>query len=123
MNLITEIVRKHLILEKRIATIKANITISYDVKTDSHAKDRQKERNISRGDIILQLEKAKNEITTKIVTGELEDEDIFIVRSRSSNLFIPVILFKETDYMFDITIMSVYRKEADGRPQHTIWVD
>ena len=123
MNLITEIVRKHLILEKRIATIKANITISYDVKTDSHAKDRQKERNISRGDIILQLEKAKNEITTKIVTGELEDEDIFIVRSRSSNLFIPVILFKETDYMFDLTIMSVYRKEADGRPQHTIWVD
>jgi|688.fasta_scaffold260870_2 hypothetical protein len=123
MNLITEIVRKHLILEKRIATIKANITISYDVKTDSHAKDRQKERNISRGDIILQLEKAKNEITTKIVTGELEDGDIFIVRSRSSNLFIPVILFKETDYMFDLKIMSVYRKEADGRPQHTIWVD
>jgi hypothetical protein len=105
MNLITEIVRKHLILEKRIATIKANITISYDVKTDSHAKDRQKERNISRGDIILQLEKAKNEITTKIVTGELEDGDIFIIRSRSSNLFIPVILFKETDYMFDLKIM------------------
>ena len=123
MDLITEIVRKHLILEKRIATIKANITISYDVKTDSHAKDRQKERNISRGDIVLQLNKAKDEITTKIVTGELKDGDIFIVRSKTSTLFIPVILFKETDYIFDLKIMSVCRKEADGRPQHTIWVD
>jgi hypothetical protein len=123
MSLITEIVRKHLILEKRIATIKSNITISYDINTDSHAKDRQKERNISRGDIILQLNKAIDEITTKIVTGELKDKDIFIVRSRMSTLFIPIILIKETDYIFDLTIMSVYRKEADGRPQHTIWVD
>lgn len=123
MTLITEIVRKHLILEKRIATIKSNITISYDINTDSHTKDRQKERNISRGDIILQLNKAIDEITTKIVTGELKDKDIFIVRSRVSTLFIPILLIRETDYIFDLTIMSVYRKEADGRPQDTIWVD
>jgi len=123
MDLITEIVRKHLILEKRIATIKSNITINYDVRTRTHTQDRQELRNISRGDISLLLGKAIDEITMEIVTGGLKDKDVFIVRSRSNNLFLPVILIEETPYMFTLELKSAYRKEDEGRPQKTIWVD
>lgn len=123
MDLITEIVRKHLILEKRIAIIKSNITISYDVSVRSHTKGRQELRNISRGDITLLLNKAIDEITFNIVSGELKDGDEFIVRrSGDDRLFIPIKLLEETPYMFTLELMSVYRKESEGRPQKTIWV-
>ena len=81
------------------------------------------ERNVSRGDINLLLGLAVDEITTKIVLGELNHQDEFIVRSRRGNLFIPIILIKEDPYNFVLKTKTVIRKEREGRPQLTIWVD
>lgn len=120
-----ETIRKHLLLEKRIATLRSQISITFEVRLDKggHTQDRQTERNVSRGDINLLLGKAVDEITNKIILGEIKDQDVFIVRSKSSNLFIPIILIEEDPYNFVLLTKTVIRKEKEGRPQLTIWVD
>lgn len=125
MSLLRETILKHLLLEKRIATLKSQIYVTFEVRTgkSGHTEDRQKERNVSRGDINLLLGMAVDEITNKIVLGELIHEDEFIVRSKSRNLFIPIILIEENPYNFVLLTKTVIRKEKQGRPQLTIWVD
>jgi hypothetical protein len=124
-SLLRETILKHLLLEKKIATLKSQIYITFEVRLDrgGHTEDRQMERNVSRGDINLLLGLAVDEITTKIVLGELDHQDEFIVRSRGGNLFIPIILIKEDPYNFVLKTKTVIRKEREGRPQLTIWVD
>lgn len=117
------LIKEHLLLEKRIVTLKSNISIVFDVKTGSHADQRQELRNITRGDISLLLSKAIDEITLNIVTGDLSNGDVIVVRSKSTNLFIPLILSQETPYSFNLIIKTVIRKQEEGRPQKTIWVD
>jgi hypothetical protein len=123
-SLLRETILKHLLLEKKIATLKSQIYITFEVRLDKggHTEDRQMERNVSRGDINLLLGLAVDEITTKIVLGELNHQDEFIV-SRGGNLFIPIRLIKEDSYNFVLQTKTVIRKEREGRPQLTIWVD
>ena len=120
-----ETILKHLLIEKRLSTLKSQIYITFEVRSgrSGHTEDRQKERNVSRGDINLLLGMAVDEITNKIVLGELIHEDEFIVRSRSGNLFIPIILIEENPYNFVLMTKTVIRKERMGRPQLTIWVN
>jgi hypothetical protein len=125
MSLLRETILKHLILEKKIATLRSQISISFEVRLDKggHTESRQGERNVTRGDINLLLGKAVDEITTKIILGEINGGDVFIVRSKSGNLFIPVKLIQEDPYNFVLLTKTVIRKEKEGRPQLTIWVD
>jgi hypothetical protein len=125
MSLLRETILKHLLLEKRIATLRSQISITFEVRLDKsgHTEDRQIERNVTRGDINLLLGKAVNEITTKIILNEIKNRDVFIVRSKSDNLFIPVKLIQEDPYNFVLLTKTVIRKEKQGRPQLTIWVD
>ena len=125
MSLLRETILKHLLLEKRIATLRSQISITFEVRLDKggHTEGRQGERNVTRGDINLLLGKAVDEITNKIILGEITDQDVFIVRSKSSNLFIPIILIEEDPYNFVLLTKTVIRKEGQGRPQLTIWVD
>ena len=124
-SLLRESIRKHLLLEKRIATLRSQISITVEVRLDKGGptQDRQVERNVSRGDINLLLGKAVDEITTKIILKEIKNGDVFIVRSKSNNLFIPVILIEEDPYNFVLLTKTVIRKNTQGRPQLTIWVD
>jgi len=122
MNL-RSLIKEHLLLEKKIASLRSNISIVFDVKTGSHADKRQELRNVSRGDISLTLGKAIDEITLNIVTGNFSNGDEIVVRDRTTNLFIPLILSQETPYSFSLIIKTVIRKEGSGRPQNTIWVD
>ena len=125
MSLLRETILKHLLLEKRIATLRSQISITFEVRLDKggHTQDRQIERNVTRGDINLLLGKAVNEITTKIILKEIKNNDVFIVRSKSDNLFIPIILIEEDPYNFVLLTKTVIRKEGQSRPQLTIWVD
>lgn len=125
MSLLRESIIKHLLIERRIAQLKSQIYITFEIRLDKggHTSERQTERNVTRGDINLLLGLAVDEITTKIVLGELTDGDVFIVRSRSGNLFIPVKLIEQTPYEFVLLTLTVIRKEKEGRPQPTIWVD
>jgi len=124
-SLLRETILKHLLIEKKLSTLKSQIFITFEVRTDrgGHTQDRQVQRNVSRGDINLLLGLAVDEITTKIVLGELIHEDEFIVRSKNGNLFIPVLLIEENPYNFVLMTKTVIRKERIGRPQLTIWVD
>ena len=124
-SLLRETIKKHLLLEKRIATLRSQISITFEVRLDKsgHTEDRQIERNVTRGDINLLLGKAVDEITTKIILDEINGGDVFIVRSKSGNLFIPVKLIQEDPYNFVLLTKTVIRKEKQGRPQLTIWVD
>jgi len=124
-SLLRESIRKHLLLEKRIATLRSQISITFEVRLDKggHTQERQVKRNVNRGDINLLLGKAVDEITTKIILKEIKNGDVFIVRSKSNNLFIPVILIEEDPYNFVLLTKTVIRKNTQGRPQLTIWVD
>ena len=85
MSLLRETILKHLILEKKIATLRSQISISFEVRLDKggHTESRQGERNVTRGDINLLLGKAVDEITTKIILGEINGGDVFIVRKKN----------------------------------------
>ena len=125
MSLLRESIRKHLLLERRITQMKSQIFINFDLRSDDydHTGKRQKQRNVSKGDITLLIGKAIDEITTKIVTGELTDNDVFIVRYKNDNLFIPLKLIQVDPYNFTLMTKTVIRKDNEGRPQPTIWVD
>jgi hypothetical protein len=125
MSLLRETIKKHLLLEKRIAQLRSQIFITYDIKIDNrgHAEDRQRERNIETKLIKGIIENAINEITNKIVLGEVSDNDDIIIRSRQTGLFVPVVLREDDPYNFVLIVKTAYYKEKAGRPQLTIWVD
>jgi hypothetical protein len=125
MSLLRESIRKHLLLEKRIAQLRSQIFITYDVKVDnrSHAEDRQKERGIESKTIKDLIELAIDELTGKIILNEVSDNEDIIIRSKSTGLFVPVVLKEEDPYNFLLIVKSAYYKETSGRPQLTIWVD
>lgn len=125
MSILRETILKHLIIEKRIAQLRSQIFITYNVKTHNsgHAEDRQKERSIGSKTIKDLIELAIDELTGKIILNEVSDNDDIIIRSRSTGLFVPVVLKEEDPYNFVLIVKSAYYKETSGRPQLTIWVD
>jgi hypothetical protein len=125
MSLLRESIRKHLLLEKRIAQLRSQIFITYDVKVDdrSHSENRLKERDIETKKIKDIITLSIDEITNKIILNEVGDYDDIIIRSRSTGLFVPVVLREKNPYNFMLIVKSAYYKERAGRPQLTIWVD
>ncbi len=135
MSLLRESILKHLLLEKKIAQIRANLTIVFnlgykrgDIKgMKSHAEHRKNRHQgdpIRDYDILKAVEKAKDDIVQYIVIGDLYDGVEFIIKESDTSLNIPVILEEVSPYEFNIFVKTVMKKEnfIAGRDQIVIKV-
>jgi len=135
MSLLRESILKHLLLEKKIAAIRANLTIVFnlgykrgEVKgMKSHAefrKNRHENDKIRDWDILQVVEKAKDDIVQYIVMGDLYNGYEFVVKDSNSLLNIPIILEELSPYEFNLIIKTVMKKKdfSVGRNQIVIVV-
>ena len=133
MSLLRESILKHLLLEKKIAAIRANLTIVFnlgykrgEVKgMKSHAefrKNRHGNDKIRDWDILQVVEKAKDDIVQYIVMGELYNGSEFVIKDTNSLLNVPIILEQLSPYEFNLIIKTVMKKEdfSVGRNQIVI---
>lgn len=132
--MIKKIIKEHLLLEKKIAQIKANLTISYDLKHDERGEhsEKRKWRHVSSGgdriyDLYIQqlIEAAKDDITFHIAMEEIKDSVRFIV-SQKTNPYLNVVIDPKMKNPYDwtlnvITVMN--KQDFDiGRGQLQIFV-
>ena len=123
MSLLRESIRKILILEKKIAEIKANLTVTMNLKYQrgnvpvikSHAEI-QKKRDFSKSgdiirdyDILNSVKKVKDDIVQYIVIGELYDGVEFVIKDESSLLSIAIRIEEVNPYEFNLFIKTVMR--------------
>jgi hypothetical protein len=135
MSLLRETILKHLLLEKKIASIRANLTVVFNLGykrgeiqgMKSHAeyrKNRHQGDPIRDYDILKAVEKAKDDIVQYIVMGDLYDGVEFIIKESETLLNIPVILEEVNPYEFNLFVKTVMKKQDFyvGRDQIVIWV-
>jgi hypothetical protein len=135
MSLLRESIRKHLLLEKKIAAIRANLTITFNLgykrgeiagmkSHAEHRKNRHEDKPIRDWDILQVIEKAKDDISQYIVMEELFDGSEFVVIDSKTNLNIPILLEEISPYEFNLFIKTVMIKPdfAVGRGQLVIVV-
>ena len=124
-------------LEKRISQLSAKIEVvfGFDVDRTQHAyirKTRQDiegydEREISNAEITYIVELARKQIAEKIITGEIYDEESFVIKSPEKNMAMSVVPIKETNQYWKLLITTVFRETYDnpfrvGKGQLVIWV-
>lgn len=132
--MIKKIIKEHLLLEKKIAQIRANLTINYDLRHDErsqHSQKRQWRHVASGGDRIYDLyieqliEAAKDDITFHIVQEQIQDGVRFIVSQKKDPHLNVIIEPKMTNpYDWVLNVISVMNKQdyAIGRGQLQIFV-
>jgi hypothetical protein len=120
MYMIKKIIKEQLLLEKKIADIRANLIISYDLRHDERSSHSQKRkwRHVNL------VEAAKDEITFRIVQEEIQDGVRFIVSQKSDpHLNIIIEPKMENPYIWTLYVISVMNKKdfAIGRGQLQIF--
>ena len=136
MSLLKESIRKILILEKKIAEIKSNLTITMNLRykrgnvdgMKSHAEFRKKRHMSSGGDpirdydILKSVDKVKDDIVQYIVNGELYNGVEFVIKDETSLLNIPILIEEINPYEFNLIVKTVMRKSNfyTGRDQLVI---
>lgn len=140
MNLITEIVRKHLILEKRIAQIvaKMEVTFNFEFHKGGHADLRKtrpeqgeeyNQREISNQELKYFIDNfVKSEIAENIINGSIISGEPFIVKSLKWELSFPVYPKHQGGTFWIMDIGTLWRESPFnpfrvGKNQLVIWVD
>lgn len=131
--MIRQIIKEQLLLEKKIALIKANLTISYDLRHDERSQhsERRKWRHVSSGgdkihDLYIQqvVEAAKDDITMNIVQDLIQDGVRFIVSQKGAPHLNVIIEPKmKNPYDWILYVISVMNKQhfEIGRDQVQIF--
>ena len=131
--MIKKIIKEHLLLEKKIAQIRANLTINYDLRHDERGQHSQKRqwRHVSDGgdriyDLYIQqlIETAKDDITFHIVQEQIQDSVRFIVSQKKDPHLNVIIEPKMTNpYDWVLNVISVMNKQefSIGRGQLQIF--
>ena len=118
--MIRQIIKEQLLLEKKIALIRANLTISYDLRHDERSQhsEKRKWRHVASGgdkihDLYIQqvVEAAKDDITMNIVQDLIQDGVRFIVSQKSAP-HLNVIIEPEmlNPYEWNLNVISVMNK-------------
>ena len=137
MNLLRQLIKESLLLEKRIAQLSANIevTFAFDIDRTHHAYIRRKregienydEREISNGEISYIVQQARNEIAEKIISGEITEGEAFVIKSPEKAMAMSVVPNQEMGLYWKLYITTVFRESYEnpfrvGRDQVVIWV-
>ena len=119
MNL-RESIKKHLILEKRIGQIATNfeVTFGFDVITTKHSNyrsggrdlDDYNQRPVSNAEIVEFIQNFKRDIAEKILTGEIQQSEPFVLVSNRWELAMAVSAERESGTYWKLVVITVFRQ-------------
>ena len=125
MKSLRQIIKEELLLEKRIAQVRASIEVSFsfDVNRTSHAFDRKTRddiedynpRPIVNAEIKEIIRLSKNEIAEKIVNQEITSETEFVIKSLKWELAMAITPIHITGTYWQLLIKTVFR-ESNNNP-------
>ena len=125
MKSLRQIIKEELLLEKRIAQVRASIEVSFsfDVNRTSHAFDRKTRddiedynpRPIVNAEIKEIIRMSKNEIAEKIVNQEITSETEFVIKSLKWELAMAITPIHITGTYWELLIKTVFR-ESNNNP-------
>ena len=120
MKTLRQIIKEELLLEKRIAQVRASIEVvfSFDVKRTSHAFDRKTRddiedynpRPIVNAEIKEIIRMSKKEIAEKIVNQEITSEKDFVIKSLKWELAMAITPIHITGTYWELLIKTVFRE-------------
>jgi len=119
MNL-RESIKKHLILEKKIGQISTNfeIVFGFDIITTKHSNYRgggrelkdYNQRPVSNSEIVEFIQMFKRDISEKIISGEIEESEPFVLISDRWELAMAVSPERQTGTYWKLVVITVFRQ-------------
>jgi hypothetical protein len=119
MNL-RETIKKHLILEKKIGQISTNfeIVFGFDIITTKHSNYRgggrelkdYNQRPVSNSEIVEFILMFKRDIAEKIINGEIEESEPFVLISDRWELAMAVSPERQTGTYWKLVVITVFRQ-------------
>jgi hypothetical protein len=119
-----QLIREHLLLEKRIGQLvdTLEVTMSFDlIKHMGHAEQRSMGigrekiedydmRPVTNMEIRYFIDLFKRDIAEKILTGEIKNEEPFVIRSSSKGLAIPLKPIHNAGTNWKLVVLTVWRE-------------
>lgn len=119
MNL-RESIKKHLILEKRIGQMSTNfeVVFGFDIITTKHSNYRgggrdlqdYNQRPVSNAEIVEFIQIFKRDIAEKILTGEIQESEPFVLVSNRWELAMAVSPERSFGTYWKLVIITVFRQ-------------
>ena len=138
MSNLRELIKEHLLLEKRIAQLMSSFEIQYsfDVDRSSHAYIRKtrndiegyNEKEISNSEIKYMISLSLKKIAEKIAQHNIVDNEAFVIKSYEKEIAIAIEPKHVEDNFWKLVITTVFRESFDnpfrvGKNQTLIWID
>lgn len=125
MNNLKSLIRENLLLEKRIGQISSmiEIIISFDVIKTIHSTEREtrtdiedyNKKQISNGELVEFVNLFRKDIAEHIVSGEIEDEIPFIIKSNDWELAAVIIPEKQSMLYWKLILKTIFRESPTNQ--------
>ena len=137
MSSLRQIIKEHLLLEKRIAQLMSSFEVNYGFEVDrtSHAHYRKtrtgiidyNEKEISNGEIKYVIELALKQIAEGIALHNIIDDEPFVIKSVDKEIALAVSPKHVDGSFWRLVILTVFRESYNnpfkvGKNQLVIWV-
>lgn len=137
MSGLRQIIKEHLLLEKRIAQLMSSFEVNYGFEVDrtSHAHHRKtrtgiidyNEKEISNGEIKYVIELALKQIAEGIALHDIIDDEPFVIKSVDKEIALAVVPKHVEGSFWRLVIVTVFRESYEnpfkvGKNQLVIWV-
>ena len=138
MSNLRELIKEHLLLEKRIAQLMSSFEIQYsfDIDRSVHAYLRKtrndiegyNEKEISNSEIKYMISLSLKKIAEKIAQHNILDNEAFVIKSYEKEIAIAIEPKHVDDNFWKLVITTVFRESFDnpfrvGKNQTVIWID
>jgi hypothetical protein len=138
MSNLRELIKEHLLLEKRIAQLMSSFEIQYsfDIDRSVHAYLRKtrndiegyNEKEISNSEIKYMISLSLKKIAEKIAQHNIVDNEAFVIKSYEKEIAIAIEPKHVEDNFWKLVITTVFRESFDnpfrvGKNQTLIWID
>jgi len=137
MGQLRQIIKEHLLLEKRIAQLMTSFKIYYSFEVDRtmHAHTRRtrtgienyNDREISNGELKYIIDLALRQIAEKIAQHNIVDDEAFVIKSKEKEIAIAIVPKHVEDSFWKLIITTVFRESYEnpfrvGENQLVIWI-
>ena len=137
MSSLRQIIKEHLLLEKRIAQLMSSFEVNYGFEVDrtSHAHHRKtrtgiidyNEKEISNGEIKYVIELALKQIAEGIALHDIIDDEPFVIKSVDKEIALAVVPKHVEGSFWRLVIVTVFRESYEnpfkvGKNQLVIWI-
>ena len=137
MGNLRQIIKEHLLLEKRIAQLISSFKVQYAFEVDRtmHAHERRtrtgiedyNNREISNSELKYIIELSIREIAENIALHNIVDDDAFVIKSKEKEIAIAVVPKHVEGSFWKLVIVTVFRESYNnpfkvGKNQLIIWV-